>query len=548
EAMMIEPTESLEIEELVVFTTQLGNFTFTWLLGLGTSIVLLLLASLWQVYKFVQLEMEVKRERENSFQAFISTHALDIASLSVGVLVLALIVDVDTMAQISISLYYGLFLICLLITWFGIGHLFARSVSRLSAFVSRRLMKILGSQILLISKNFERQRENTFIIAMLLIIIFSISLFAVIFINSADINAMLISNYETGSDFKIYTNSQNVSFSQTLESDPGIMSCMPIQKSNAWLDFRSKVQIYGVNASVYPHISSWDPTSFLSGTVEENFQRLANTTHGIILNDLLANRLKKDIGSKITLKVWVYGGHNQLDFTVVGIAYSSPGLGVLKGLGDSQSFLEDYGGVIINGYEMFGVEYDNITTADLFLARAPDSHDMITKRETQNRLLGYSQIRQIILSNTPPEDNLLSLVGMNEILLLNLIGSLIILVVLIIFFFGTTVYERKTEFAIMRASGASIKAIKSLIFWEEVILLAVTVVEGYGLGVLFAWIFTYISFPALYYPPPLPYLFEIPYGIILGLLVITILFLVIGSTLSSKQVAGQKIVLILKNL
>ncbi|MFX0090383.1 MAG: SBBP repeat-containing protein, partial [Candidatus Hodarchaeota archaeon] len=546
--LMNEGQLIFELDSFWAFSIKLLDFATTWMIGVGACIGLLLFASLWRVFKFVQVEMELKRETESSLQVFVANHAVDIGLLTVGMFTLMLIIDVDSIALILRSQYYGLFLFCMLGTWFGIGQLLARSVSRLASFLTRHLSGRLGPQAILIGKNFERQRENTFVVAMLFIITFSISVFVVIFLSSAGTNAILISDFETGSDFKIYTSYQDLSFTQILESDPGIEQCMAIQKSHAWLGPTSKVQIYGVNASEYPQIGDWDPTSMLSGTPEENFQRLNATTNGIIINDLLARRFEKEVGDRIVLKVWTYGGHTELQFKIVGIAYAVPGLGVLKGLGNLESILEDYGGVLVNGREMLGEEYDYINTADLFLARAPASHNSTNHFETQNRLIQYSQVRHIELSEALPDVNLLSLVGMNGILWLNLIGALIILLVLIIFFFGTIVYERKTEFAIMRACGASVQAVKRLVFWEELLLLAVTLAEGYGLGVLFAWIFTSIAFPAIYYPTPLPYVLDIPPLFVLGLLVTSFLLLIIGSSISSRQITGQKIALILKNL
>ncbi|MFX1255023.1 MAG: FtsX-like permease family protein, partial [Promethearchaeota archaeon] len=212
------------------------------------------------------------------------------------------------------------------------------------------------------------------------------------------------------------------------------------------------------------------------------------------------------------------------------------------------SFPADFGGVIVNGEEMEGEKYGYITSASLFLAQATASSNIANKLETQARLASYSQIRFIKVSNIPPQETLLSLVGMKEVLMLNLLGSLLILAVLIIFFFGSVVYERKTEFAIMRVCGASTKIVKRLVFLEELLIICITLAEGYGLGLLSAWIFTNIAFPAIYYPAPIPYVLDIPFFLILGVLGLSFVVLIFGSTLASKQITGQKITLILKNL
>lgn len=541
----------LNWEIFLAFVIKLLDFILTWAIGVGICIALMLFASLWRIYKFVQVEMELKRERESNLQRFISNHALDIAVLTAGMFLLMLVIDVDTVAQISRSPYYVLFLFFMLGTWIGIAQLLARSVNKLASFLSKGFISRLGSQITLIGKNFERQQENTFIIAVLLIITFSISVFVVIFITSAGSNAALLSDYEIGADFKIYTSNVDLSFAQKLEADAGIDQCMAIQKTNAWLG-TAKVDIYGVNASKYLHIGSWAPTSFLSGTPEENLQRLANTTRGMIINDHLASILNIGINDELLLKVWTVGGHTKITYNIVGIIYSAPGFGVMKKSGGQVGFLENHGGLLINGHEMEGPSYDNITTSNLFFARAPDSNDIPTKLETQNRLLENNQIssriRYIKVSELPPPETFLSLIGMTGILWLNLIGSLVILAILIYFFFGTIVFERKTEFAIMRACGASTKAVKRLVFLEGLLLLAITLAEGYGIGMLFAWIYTTISFPAIHYPVPLPYILDIPIMLIGGLLGLSLLVFIIGSNLSSKQITGQKIALILKNL
>jgi ABC-type antimicrobial peptide transport system permease subunit len=447
----------------------------------------------------------------------------------------------DRIAHVSESQFGVLFLICMLGTWIGIGHLLARSVSKFGSFISNSFIGKLGSQILLTGKNFERRQENTFIVAMLLVITFSISAFVVVFTSSAGVNAAIISDYETGSDFKIYTNYQNVSFTQTLEADAGIERCMAIQKTRASLGSSALVQLYGVDAVVYPQIGLWSPNSFLSGTPEESFQRLAETDNGIILNDFLAAQLDKEINGTIVLEIEADEGQIQIQFIVIGIIYSAPGLGVLKEHKIPSSYLPNLGGVIVNGQYMQ-------QETNLFLAQAPESDNMNTKLETRSRLLASPLIRHVQLSNLPSQDAILSLVGIDSILLLNLAGSLVILMVVIIFFFGTVVYERKTEFAIMRACGASAETVRRQVLWEELILLVVTVTEGYGLGVFFAWIFTNIAFPVIYYPAPLPYVLDIPLNVIIVLLVITILILILGTIFSSRVITGQNIASILKNL
>ncbi|MFX0062232.1 MAG: SBBP repeat-containing protein [Candidatus Hermodarchaeota archaeon] len=539
---------ALDFESFLYFMIKLWDLSSTWITGLVFCIGLMLSVSLWRVYKFVQIEMELRREQESNLQKLISRHALDIALLLLAVFILMLAIQDDRIAHVSESQFGVLFLICMLGTWIGVGHLLARSVSKFGSFLSNSFIGKLRSQILLTGKNFERRQENTFIVAMLLVITFSISAFVVVFTSSAGVNAVIISDYETGSDFKIYTNNQNVSFTQALEADAGIEQCMAIQKSRASLGSSALVQLYGVDALVYPQIGLWSPKSFLFGTPEEIFQRLAETNNGIILNDFLAKQLDKEINSTIVLEIEAGERRVQIEFTVVGIVYSAPGLGVLKEHRISSSYLPSLGGVIINGHEMQQEEYNNLTSANLFLARAPESNNMNAKLETRSRLLASPQIRHVQLSNLPPQDAILSLVGIDSILLLNLTGSLVILVVVIVFFFGTVVYERKTEFAIMRACGASAETVRRQVLWEELILLVVTITEGYGLGVFFAWIFTNIAFPVIYYPAPLPYVLDIPINVILVLLVITILVLSLGTILSSKVITGQNIALILKNL
>ncbi|MFX1253378.1 MAG: SBBP repeat-containing protein [Promethearchaeota archaeon] len=535
---------TLDFESFLSFIIKLWDLAAIWVTGLVVCIGLMLSVSLWRVYKFVQIEMELRREQESNLQKLISRHALDIALLLLAVFILMLAIQDERIAYISESQFGVLFLICMLGTWIGVGHLLAKSVSKFGAFLSNSFIGKLGSQVLLTGKNFERRQENTFIVAMLLIITFSISAFVVVFTSSAGINAAIISDYETGSDFKIYTNYQNVSFAQTLEADAGIEQCMAIQKGYASIGSSALIQMYGVDALVYPQIGLWSPDSFLSGTPEEIFQRLAETNNGIILNDFLASQLDKEINSTILLEIEA----GQIAFTVVGIVYSAPGLGVLKEHKISSSYLPSLGGVIVNGHEMQQEAYNYLNSTNLFLARAPESNDMNTKLDTRSRLLASPQIRHVQLSNLPPQDAILSLVGIDSILLLNLTGSLVILVVVIIFFFGTVVYERKTEFAIMRACGASAETVRRQVLWEELILLVVTVTEGYGLGVFFAWIFTNIAFPVIYYPAPLPYVLDIPLNLILVLLVITIVILSLGTRLSSKIITGQNIALTLKNL
>ncbi|MFX0090660.1 MAG: FtsX-like permease family protein, partial [Candidatus Hodarchaeota archaeon] len=509
---------SLEFQVLLAFAIKLWNFALTWIIGLGVCVGLLLFASLWRVYKFVQIEMEIKREQEGTLQQFVSRHALDIGLLVAALIVLVIAIRDASIAAIAGSQLGVLFLVCMLATWIGVGHLLARSISKIGAYVSNSLMGKIRKQLLLIGKNFERRQKSTFGIAILLIITFSISVFVVVFISSAGSSAAVISNYETGSDFKIYTDQQNVSFAQTLEDDSGIEYCMPIQKGEGWLGFTTRVHLYGVNASIYPQIGYWNPNSFVSDTPEGVFARLNNVHHGIILNDFIAKQLEKDTNDRIILEVQSGGRNVRIEYLIVGVIYSAPGLGVLSERKGEIGFLEDYGGVIINGYAMLEVEY-NITTADLFLAQATEPDNMAAKLETKNRLLGSPGVRHVGVSNIPPQDDILNLVGMNTILMLNLVGSLLVLVVVIIFFFGTVVHERKTEFAIMRACGASIKGVKRLVIYEELILLGFTLIEGYGLGAFFAWIFVNITFPTIYHPAPVAYVITIPFASIVILLI-----------------------------
>ena len=148
-------------------------------------------------------------------------------------------------------------------------------------------------------------------------------------------------------------------------------------------------------------------------------------------------------------------------------------------------------------------EMCNLTGDQINIACLKTSKDQFNQSFLSNFIkenLGESF--SFISLNNVFEKNLDFLASLNSYSIFTLIVLYIIAIILIYIYQKSSLSQKLTDYAIMRAIGAKFKTIKNILFWEFFLILVISIAVSFALGLILTILFSYnlLSTPPIQFP------------------------------------------------
>ncbi|MFQ5978262.1 MAG: FtsX-like permease family protein [Candidatus Heimdallarchaeota archaeon] len=511
------------------------------------------------------------RSGVNPFVAFISDRNLDLIMLLIGFPALFWLVDSDILARtFSDQEFLALHLSFAVLLWLGFAAVTSRVMALIIAKAEKILQKLFSASSFVIITNLKRRQHLISMLAFLATVTFSIGIFASIYNETMWTNTEDQARFVIGSDYKVLTRRVSTSMSTNFSSIPGINEAlaMPISSGELGDGF---VALIGVNASQYSKMAYWDDSAFdedknrvtyygdnggyygdLAGErrgYQDILGDLENSPNGIIVNEALADDLRLEVGD-----IFQLANVNPLNptaredyFEIVGIGYSAPGFGILS------QFLEvpfgatttrSLGAALVNSQFLADRGVDSAST--FLLEAASDSNE----EEVVSAIRSHESVQAVYyLSYFDIEgEGFLALGGVPGILTIDFIGSLAIIAFSLGAFLEYIIRERRQEYALLRAVGATKGQVSKSVVGEFLGIAVVSLAIGGIVSLIFSLAFLELSVGHLTIFSVLPYSIFIPLPTIALTVFLVFVFLMMGSLWPSRRAGQTQIADVLRNL
>jgi len=438
--------------------------------------------------------------------------------------------------------------------WFFIAFNGSR-ISRVGlAGLSKRLSFVLGQKNL-ISAGYLKMRKGR-IIPLMVVLALTMSSTIAFAVQSeslrVDLNREV--SYALGSDLRVDCTIREFNFSYTLETYDGINNAMPVLRTWARLG-PDQLSIEALYPNEYASLGHFDQSSFYGQSPDTVLAALAAVPNGIILSEYHAARWNKTIGDLLTLEMSDVGATQLVTFNVTGIVYSAPGFGYAATvyvppsvLGAGFGFRSGIDGFALTNLDFIqGVIHQQEAT--LFLADLDADANQTLLLDQLSELSGVD-------INTPEEFDLKSH-SLQTALFLNTIEglfsigfvmSLTLSVFALSISLGSVVRERRKEYAVMRAMGASKRQVVSMVFSEFSGVVIASLVLGLILGAVFGYVMGFLLNAMSPFSRTLSATIAFPINFLFIVLFIEILTMIIGAYLPAREAAETDPAVVLRNM
>ncbi|MFW9914242.1 MAG: FtsX-like permease family protein [Candidatus Thorarchaeota archaeon] len=519
-----------------------------------------------------------KRTSINPLVAFFADRNLDLILLLVGFPALFWLVDSDILSRtFSDQEFLALHLSLAVLLWLGFAAVTSRIMSLIVAKADWLLTKIFAASAFVIITNLKRRQYLISMLAFVATVTFSIGIFASIYNETMWINTSTQAEFTIGADYKVLTNRvSSSSMSSNLSSVPNIKGVMPMpitsgRSGDAFL------ALIGVDASQYASMAYWDDSTFdteknrvtylddgsfywdPSGEkrdykkILEDFERVSYTlgyATGIIVNDVFASDLRYEVGDSFSLSEvnpQVAEAFDIRSFYIAGICRSVPGFGILSQFSErpiGTSVTRSLGGALVNS---FFLEENYVDEASVFLL---DAEADSNRNEIVSAIRSFDNVQAVYYVDyyNIEEEGFLALGGVPGILTIDFLGSLAIIAFSLGVFLEFIISERRQEYALLRAVGATRSQVSKSVVGEFLGIAFISLAIGGMVSLIFSMAFLELSVGHLAIFKVLPYSIFIPIPSIVLTVLLVFIFLMLGSLWPSRRASQTQIADVLRNL
>jgi len=382
---------------------------------------------------------------------------------------------------------------------FAASYLGSRAMRLVTADVSERVTGILGEKKLYLTQSL-RRRKGQFI-PLLVILTLTLTTTTMMLIQTASFKETLTNeaNYAMGADVRIESDHMPFDWADSLTSYTGVEAVTPIVES---LSFVGSVGFYveALDAAVYRDIGDFKQTSFVGASSDDILTSLEETPNGIIISEFYRTLWNVSVGDSLEIRSTASSGIAEINFEIVGFMRSAPGFGMAstRDLGGTPygayfDFQPGRGGFALANRHFFVNETGFITTR-LFLAgitTLEESSDFIEFLENRAWTDVYTEDS---IEFGPDTITGLFLAGIEGLTMISFIMCAAMGISSIALFLGSAVLEREPEYALFRAIGGTKRQVISLVFGEFAGSVMAAVLLSLGLGVLFGFTATLLTF------------------------------------------------------
>lgn len=395
------------------------------------------------------------------------------------------------------------------------SYLGSRAMRLVTARVSESSGRLLGEKKLYLTQSL-RRRKGQFI-PLLVILTLTLTTTTMMLIQTASFEDTLANeaDYALGCDIRIEGPEHFLNWTDTLEGYGGVVSATPVLESLSYIGFDA-FYLEGLDAAVYSDIGRFKESSFVGSTAEAALTALDTTHDGIILSEYHSELWNVTIGDTLNIRLTALSGSNTATFRVVGVMKSAPGFGMastldLQGVpfGAYFEFQPGRGGFALVNIEYLEAE-SGFTTTDVFFvgtSSIDDASGLIEFAEAIPYSVVYTSDTIEFGSNTVTG---LFLAGIEGLTMISFIMCAAMGLASIALFLSSAIMEREPEYALFRAVGGTKRQVISLVFGEFAGSVLAAVLISLGLGVLFGYTMTQLTFGISSVWPILPKILTYP--------------------------------------
>ncbi|MFW9808283.1 MAG: FtsX-like permease family protein [Candidatus Thorarchaeota archaeon] len=399
---------------------------------------------------------------------------------------------------------------------FTASYLGSRAMRLVTAIASERVGGLIGEKKLYMTQSLRRRKSQ--FIPLLVILTLTLTTTSMMLIQTASFQDTLQNEavYALGCDVRIEKHDQSFDWIDTLTSYSGVESATPVLELLSYVGWEG-FYLEGIDAAAYLEIGLFKESSFVGASPETALNALESTPNGIIISQYYAMDWNLTTGDILTIEVpRSVGGDTSELFQVVGVMVSAPCFGMastrdLQGVpfGTYFGFQPGSGGFAFVNIDYLSIQsgYD---TADLFLVDATsidEIQSMLDFLQTDQYTEFYTPENLEFGSNTVTG---LFIAGIEGLTMISFIMCASMGIAAIVLFLGSAVLEREPEYALFRAIGGTKRQVISLVFGEFAGSVIAAVLISLGLGVLFGYSMTLLTFGISSVWPILPKVFTYP--------------------------------------
>jgi ABC-type antimicrobial peptide transport system permease subunit len=418
------------------------------------------------------------------------------------------------------------------------------------SYLYEKAKKFLGEKSLYVTMSLRRRRDQFIPLMIILTVSLSTSVMMIMegssFVTTIDNDIV----YSYGADLRLemYV-PYDYGIIDTLFENYSIEAVTPV-KSHSITWGAHSMFLKGVIPEQYLQIGTFYPDTFVNSTPEESLMRLQETTDGIIIPHYYAELYNYSIGDHIRVaisNIW------SIRFEIVGTMNSAPGFGYACPYQQDASTIGDDLGLQVRkeGFMLANINQIILKTwvfeTDLFFAKASSDANFINLYDSL-----VQDFRVNLLTphwNRLPERELMVVgedsvyysrrnpiykdidrfsSGVQGITFVCTIISIIMALSAISLFFGSAIIERKPEYAIFRAVGATQKQVYNIVFSEFTGLVLAALCLSVFIGIIVGYSATFIIFGLSPFHPIVPETIAIPIVAFLGVIFTEFVALVVS--------------------
>ena len=437
---------------------------------------------------------------------------------------------------------------------FAASYLGSRAMRLVTATASEKVGGLVGEKKLYMTQSL-RRRKGQFI-PLLVILTMTLTTTSMMLIQTASFQDTLENEayYALGCDLRIETFDESLDWTDTLSSYPGVEAATPVLELLSYMN-NDGFYLEGLEASVYSEMGIFKETSFVDASHETVFAALQNTPNGIIISRYYAMDWNVSVGDTVDISIPTSIDTRITEsFEIVGLMVSAPGFGMastrdLEGIpfGAYFGFQPGRGGFAFANIDYLSV-HSGFDTADLFLVDATSSEEI-------TNLLEFLEADEWIEFYTPEQMEFgpdtvtgLFLSGLEGLTMISFITCAGMGIASIVLFLGSAVLEREPEYALFRAIGGTKRQVISLVFGEFAGSVMAAVAISLGLGLLFGYTMTLLTFGISSVWPILPRLFTYPLTIMLLTVVVECVVMIAACYFPARRAGNTDPAEVLRNM
>jgi ABC-type antimicrobial peptide transport system permease subunit len=398
---------------------------------------------------------------------------------------------------------------------FVASYLTSRAMRLVTARASEGMHRLLGEKRLYLTQSL-RRRKGQFI-PLLVILTLTLTTTTMMLIQTASFEDTLENEaiYALGCDVRIEIPEQALNWTDVIEGYEGVVSATPVIESLSYIESEA-FYIEGLDIGVYSEMSAFKSSSFVGSSPEDVLSALSTTENGIIISMYHMELWNVVIGDTLSIRVTSISDSSEAEFQVVGIMKSAPGFGMasnrdLRGVpfGAYFEFQPGRGGFALVNLDFLS-SVTGFTTSEVFFVDTTSLADASELIENVSAI-PYSHVYNIdTLEFGSDTATGLFLAGIEGLTMISFIMCASMAIASIASFLGSAVVEREPEYALFRAVGGTKKQVVSLVFGEFAGSVLAVVFASLGLGILFGYTMTLLTFGISSVWPILPKVLTYP--------------------------------------